>query len=346
MSEASEVSAAREPRGGWGAVRWGEALAFGVLGLALCAVFVGVLVTLGIDSRQISLWGMLTPAIAAFMVVGWRQRGNGLGAVARATSMQPPPGARRTVVWCLIGLFLQAGAALLVVPLAAAIGLLELDLQNFSMLRETLAGIFPGQVAADGAGFPAWSPFLLWVLLQLAGSLAVIPLAFGEELGWRGYLVPALMPIGVGRMLVVSGIYWVLWHLPLLLYGGQFTDSVGEAVGYFALFVFTRAAPQVVVITWLRLASGSVWPAVLMHATSGLGFMVTTILSTAGTSLNPSFFEIGGQGLSLMNIVLGVFAIVLLATGQLRVRPGDPAIPTGYAHAGSQAPPPTTPDPQ
>ena len=44
-------------------------------------------------------------------------------------------------------------------------------------------------------------------------------LGFGEELGWRGYLLPKLMPLGKPRAYLLLGIIWGLWHLPLLLVG-------------------------------------------------------------------------------------------------------------------------------
>lgn len=43
--------------------------------------------------------------------------------------------------------------------------------------------------------------------------------AFGEELGWRGYLLPKLMPLGKVWAYLISGVIWGLWHLPLLLIG-------------------------------------------------------------------------------------------------------------------------------
>jgi membrane protease YdiL (CAAX protease family) len=43
--------------------------------------------------------------------------------------------------------------------------------------------------------------------------------AFGEELGWRGYLLPKLMPLGKWKAYVLVGIIWGLWHGPLVLAG-------------------------------------------------------------------------------------------------------------------------------
>jgi len=48
---------------------------------------------------------------------------------------------------------------------------------------------------------------------------------FGEELGWRGYLLPKLMPLGKPRAYLLLGVIWGLWHLPLLLVGFLVPDK-------------------------------------------------------------------------------------------------------------------------
>ncbi len=42
---------------------------------------------------------------------------------------------------------------------------------------------------------------------------------FGEELGWRGYLLPKLMPLGKAKAYAILGAVWGLWHAPLVLAG-------------------------------------------------------------------------------------------------------------------------------
>jgi hypothetical protein len=55
-------------------------------------------------------------------------------------------------------------------------------------------------------------------------SIVVAPffnglIALGEEIGWRGYLLPRLMPLGRTRAYLILGVIWGLWHMPLVLIG-------------------------------------------------------------------------------------------------------------------------------
>lgn len=76
----------------------------------------------------------------------------------------------------------------------------------------------------DAAAIPDMpSPVITWGSLYIA-TLVMAPLintvfGFGEELGWRGYLLPKLLPLGKYRAYIILGIIWGLWHLPLVLVG-------------------------------------------------------------------------------------------------------------------------------
>jgi uncharacterized protein len=85
------------------------------------------------------------------------------------------------------------------------------------------------------------------MLLLLVGTPVSAVLAFGEEYGWRGYLLPRLLPLGEVKASVVVGLIWALWHLPVLLVGLNFPGKNPLAVvtvmtaGVLALsLLFTR----------------------------------------------------------------------------------------------------------
>ena len=99
------------------------------------------------------------------------------------------------------------------------------------------------------------------VLSATAGVLLLGLFGFGEELGWRGYLVPELAKITSFRnVALISGAVWAVWHWPLILFAAEVTDFDKTPV-WFTLPVFTAT----IVAAWLTLRSGSLWPAVILH---------------------------------------------------------------------------------
>jgi len=110
----------------------------------------------------------------------------------------------------------------------------------------------------DLARRPDWRTVVL-------GSLLTLALATGEEIGWRGFLVPALARsrslIGVA---VASGLVWGAWHLPFIVFADH--DVVSTPKWYAAICFTTTIVAISLPMAWLRLRSGSFWPAAFLHA--------------------------------------------------------------------------------
>lgn len=126
-------------------------------------------------------------------------------------------------------------------------------------------------------------------LTQIA-SLATLVIApainavtcFGEEWGWRGYLLPHLLErFSIIPTLLISGIIWGLWHAPITLIGHNY------GLGY-AGYPFTGIAAMClfcivvgVFMSYVTLRTGSCLPAVFAHgmvngsAAMGLIFSAT-----------------------------------------------------------------------
>jgi membrane protease YdiL (CAAX protease family) len=87
--------------------------------------------------------------------------------------------------------------------------------------------------------------------------------ALGEELGWRGFLLPKLYDAGVKRPLLTSSIIWGLWHFPLIIGGGYASSDmpIVSVILFMITIIFAGA-----IVGWLRMASGSVWVATMYHA--------------------------------------------------------------------------------
>ena len=96
--------------------------------------------------------------------------------------------------------------------------------------------------SAAGTDLPPMpSPALVLPVLFVV-TLVIAPFinglfGFGEELGWRGYLLPKLMVLGKLKAYLLLGIVWGLWHLPLILIG--FTYPGQPILGTLALIALT-----------------------------------------------------------------------------------------------------------
>jgi membrane protease YdiL (CAAX protease family) len=106
----------------------------------------------------------------------------------------------------------------------------------------------------------------VWALKNIGMGLVTANLfAFGEEVGWQGYLVPQLYRVtSFTKTALLRGIIWSVWHYPLLLggvYGAQDTPA------WFRLVCFTITMTSIsFAFAWLRLKSGSLWTGTWMHA--------------------------------------------------------------------------------
>jgi membrane protease YdiL (CAAX protease family) len=107
--------------------------------------------------------------------------------------------------------------------------------------------------------------FGLSLSLQAAiGSIFTI----GEEFGWQGYLLQKLIrSYGLNRGLLLLGIIWGYWHLPIILMGYNFPNH--PYLGALVLMPMNTIC-LAIFFAWLYLRSQSIWIPTLTHASANL----------------------------------------------------------------------------
>jgi membrane protease YdiL (CAAX protease family) len=191
--------------------------------------------------------------------------------------------------WPVVGYLLPPMAALVVYGLVWLTGI-----GGFS--TERLVADF---AAEAGRRIPV--PAILGVLATV-GILQAMVFALGEELGWRGLLVPELAGMtSFTKTALLSGAVWAVYHYPLML----FADYSSGAPQWFALLTFTVSVMAAsFYFAWLRLKSGSIWPAVILHASHNLFIQKIFDPLTVDRGSTQYFTTEFGIGLALADVGL------------------------------------------
>jgi membrane protease YdiL (CAAX protease family) len=134
-------------------------------------------------------------------------------------------------------------------------GIAKLDL-SFTMIREALSA------TPEGADIPPAVIVLSQTLLALTLAPFINMLfTMGEELGWRGFLLPRLLPLGQWKAVLWSGLIWGVWHAPAIVQGHNYPGY--PILGVFMMIVFCILIG--IIISWLYLNTKSPWVAALAH---------------------------------------------------------------------------------
>ena len=155
---------------------------------------------------------------------------------------------------------------------------------------------------------PGFSVGTALALLLTAGLLQSLISATGEEIGWRGLLVPALAKVyPFHKVALYSSLVWLLYHVPLILaadYHGEGTPRWYSLV-CFAAMVMAMGT----VMAWLRTVSGSLWPPAVLHASHNL--LVQAIFDGGTKPGEWSGYITGEFGAGLV-VTIGIVAWVML----------------------------------
>ncbi len=165
------------------------------------------------------------------------------------------------------------------------------------------------EAAASTGGLSAYNLLLITILqIIIIGPVINIIPTLGEELGWRGYLLPKLRLLLSDRAaLVITGIIHGIWHIPVIVMGHNYGASyIGYPwLGILAMIVFT---------VWLGVIEGyisvkleSVIPAAMIHSAVNAGAGLPILLVKGGYNpvLGPTITGlIGGLPFIVLAVVL------------------------------------------
>lgn len=143
---------------------------------------------------------------------------------------------------------------------------------------------------------PAYLMILITLISGLIAGITVNAIAaFGEEFGWRNYLVGALREVKFWKAALFIGIVWGIWHFPLILMGHNYPNEPQWGVLLMVVMCVLLGAIEL----YFVLKSKSMIVAAIMHG---------TINALAGVVI---YFTLGGN--DFVNGMPGLSGFIVMA---------------------------------
>lgn len=157
---------------------------------------------------------------------------------------------------------------------------------------------------------PPQGPLGLAVSL-LVGTLAASVMAFGEEVGWRGYLLPQLrVRHGFLSANAIVLMVWIAHHVPIILLRGYYSNPEIPIWGSLLLFICTISGYSFFVgALWER--HHDVWAPTLAHGV--WNFAVQSLWPVLFLASSPWLMGEFGVLPAVAMALLGLVASVLTA---------------------------------
>lgn len=226
---------------------------------------------------------MITPTLAAVIALRTIERDPD---PVKGLLVPPTRPIGRFIGWLLLAhvamLILVIGALFV----SAAFGHFDLDMIEFSALRELLqAQLDTSGASLDDLPVPMWVFAVATLPGLFLGSMISALIAAGEELGWRGFLFPRLQAYGRVAALILQGVIWGLWHAPILLLGYHYGDIPGwQSLALMMGFCTVTGA----LLSWVTERTRSIWPAAVAHGTLNTATGAAVVaLGRADATLDP-----------------------------------------------------------
>ncbi|HKV47327.1 MAG TPA: type II CAAX endopeptidase family protein [Candidatus Acidoferrales bacterium] len=144
----------------------------------------------------------------------------------------------------------------------------------------------------------------------IVGAVVVSVLAFFEEIGWRAWLLPRLVPrLGARRAVIATSVIWALWHVPYALSGIQHLEGMSPvtAAAVLPIGIFSSG----LIIGWLWLKTESLIVVSLAHGClNNWGQLAFKYMDLRRTSDGLSLIFAGSAALLVAGSLLLAFGVV------------------------------------
>jgi uncharacterized protein len=237
----------------------------------------------------------LMPALVAMVLTRWRWRQPVRSSLALRW---------RAGRWLLVAWLSPWAIALLALAFGLAMPGAHYDGTLQPAVERTILSQGQVEILRNLAARVSLPAALLLVPLGLLTSVTASLLAgCGEEIGWRGFMHSQLAPLGFWKNALVTGLFWLGWHVPLLAMGYGYPQHPGWGILLMTLNLLVFS----VGLAYLRERGASSLVAGLFH-----GAVKSTVLLAIAPVRGGSDITVGVGSLSwtaAMAVVVGAFLL-------------------------------------
>ncbi len=144
--------------------------------------------------------------------------------------------------------------------------------------------------------------FLLTIIQSLIAGITINALfAFGEESGWRGFLLNEMKEMGFWKSSIIIGFIWGLWHSPIIAMGHNYPQHPKTGILMMIIFCILYSP----IFTYTRIKTKSVIGPSILHGSLNATAGITIMFLKGGNDLTIGITGISGFiGLIIINILI------------------------------------------
>lgn len=209
-------------------------------------------------------------------------------------------------LWFLVAWLLMPIMALAVIGVSLLLPDTSFSLEIPDMFARFESLMTPEQLAEAKGEMENLPIHPVWIML-VQGLIAGISInavaGFGEELGWRGFLLREYADMKFWKASLFIGFIWGIWHAPLILQGHNYAEH--PVIGVLMMTIWCILLSPF--FTYITLKAKSVIAAAVMHGTLNAIAALAVLVITGGNDLTVGFTGLSG----FVALILGLGGLVI-----------------------------------
>jgi membrane protease YdiL (CAAX protease family) len=184
---------------------------------------------------------------------------------------------------------------------------IKYDPEMKDFLGKLASSVTPEQMEAAKKQMESLKAFILPISIfqsLLYGMTVNALFAFGEEAGWRGFMLTSLKGRNFYLTSLIIGFVWGLWHAPVIIQGHNYPQH--PAAGVLLMIIWTILLTPI--ISYLAIKSGSVIAAAIFHGVLNASAGIAVMFVSGGNDLITGMTGLAGFiTLVIFNLLLFIY---------------------------------------